>query len=138
MLSIFVRVASTLQRFEWDAAGRLLAARSHGCAPEELLHSEALFTRDALGRITGEVQRMHDSCGKLEFEHSIHHQLGVLGNRQTTALQGLGQIGYLHYGAGHVHGLTHNGSVLMDLGKRPANPSTANTPKALCRGIIRV
>ena len=115
MLSIFVRVASTLQRFEWDAAGRLLAARSHGCAPEELLHSEALFTRDALGRITGEVQRMHDSCGKLEFEHSIHHQLGVLGNRQTTALQGLGQIGYLHYGAGHVHGLTHNGSVLMDL-----------------------
>ena len=22
--------------------------------------------------------------------------------------------------------------------KRPANPSTANTPKALCRGIIRV
>ena len=106
---------STLQRFEWDAAGRLLAARSHGCAPEELLHSEALFTRDALGRITGEVQRLHDRQGKLEFEHSIHHQLGVLGDRQASTLQGLGQMGYLHYGAGHVHGLTHNGNVLMDL-----------------------
>lgn len=75
--------------------------------------------RDALGRTTGEVQTLYcvpeaDTSGahKLalatEFEHRIHHRLGALGERQTSELQGIGQLDWLTYGSGHVHGVLLN------------------------------
>ena len=107
----------TRQHFEWDAAGRLLAARALG-AHDQLL-SEALLARDTLGRITGETQRLYKASPagdppsqtpEIEFEHTIAHRLDALGNRQASQLQGVGQIEWLLYGSGHVHGLEHNGN----------------------------
>ena len=119
----------TRQRFEWDAAGRLLAARALG-AHDQLL-SEALLTRDALGRITGETQRLY-RVGKsgqpeIEFEHTIAHRLDALGNRQASQLQGVGQIEWLLYGSGHVHGLEHNGSALLDFERDSLHRETGRT-----------
>ncbi|QNP47370.1 RHS domain-containing protein [Diaphorobacter aerolatus] len=52
---------------------------------------------------------------EIEFEHRISHRLDVLGNRQASQLQGLGEVGYLLYGSGHVHGITWQGESLVDL-----------------------
>jgi YD repeat-containing protein len=52
--------------------------------------------RDALGRITGETQRLYKIAPELhapaqiEFEHRIAHRLDALGNRQSSQLQGRG------------------------------------------------
>ena len=121
----------TRQCFEWDAAGRLQAARAHG-AHDQLL-SEALLTRDIMGRITGETQRLYKNTTssaeppQIEFEHRIAHQLDALGNRQHSQLQGVGQIDWLLYGSGHVHGLQHNGSALIDFERDSLHRETGRT-----------
>ncbi|KQO13720.1 hypothetical protein ASF11_15755 [Acidovorax sp. Leaf76] len=84
--------------------------------------------RDALGRPTGEVQTLYCSpaaAGKqtkntggeqaIEFEHRIHHRLGALGQRETSELQGIGQLDWLSYGSGHVHGVLLNQAPLVAL-----------------------
>ncbi len=113
------RSPASVQRFKWDKAGRLKATSvllaDQDQDQQQQLQSHIEIQRDLLGRITEEVQQVHDAQGQVEFEHRITHQLDVLGNRQTSTLQGLGEIGYLHYGAGHVHGITHNGQSLVDL-----------------------
>ena len=121
----------TRQCFEWDAAGRLQAARAHG-AHDQLL-SEALLTRDIMGRIAGETQRLYKNTTssaeppQIEFEHRIAHQLDALGNRQHSQLQGVGQIDWLLYGSGHVHGLQHNGSALIDFERDSLHRETGRT-----------
>jgi YD repeat-containing protein len=132
--------AST-HRYEWSKAGELLKASVwHGAADEApasmpRLQSEALMERDAAGRVIGEVQRLYKqtSAGdasttinndtgaletssepELEFEHRISHRLDVLGNREASHLHGLGEVGYLLYGSGHVHGITWQGESLVD------------------------
>ncbi|KQO19791.1 DUF6531 domain-containing protein [Acidovorax sp. Leaf78] len=74
--------------------------------------------RDALGRPIGEVQTLYgNSSGKtaIEFEHRIHHRLGALGQRETSELQGIGQLDWLSYGSGHVHGVLLNQAPLVAL-----------------------
>ncbi|WP_235507305.1 DUF6531 domain-containing protein, partial [Acidovorax sp. Leaf78] len=74
--------------------------------------------RDALGRPTGEVQTLYgNSSGKtaIEFEHRIHHRLGALGQRESSELQGIGQLDWLSYGSGHVHGVLLNQMPLLAL-----------------------
>ncbi|MFN4121408.1 RHS repeat-associated core domain-containing protein [Acidovorax sp.] len=72
--------------------------------------------RDALGRTTGEVQTLHrPGTSTIEFEHRIHHRLGALGERQTSELQGIGQLDWLTYGSGHVHGVLLNQTPLLAL-----------------------
>ncbi|MGE6339270.1 RHS repeat-associated core domain-containing protein [Acidovorax sp. NPDC077664] len=84
--------------------------------------------RDALGRPTGEVQTLYCSpaaAGKqtkntggeqaIEFEHRIHHRLGALGQRESSELQGIGQLDWLSYGSGHVHGVLLNQAPLVAL-----------------------
>jgi len=74
--------------------------------------------RDALGRPTGEVQTLYrNSSGApaIEFEHRIHHRLSALGQRETSELQGIGQLDWLSYGSGHVHGVLLNQMPLVAL-----------------------
>ena len=102
----------------------------HSTQSDQLL-SEALLARDALGRITGETQRLY-RVGKsgqpeIEFEHTIAHRLDALGNRQASQLQGVGQIEWLLYGSGHVHGLQHNGNALIDFERDALHRETGRT-----------
>ncbi|MCS4294221.1 RHS repeat-associated protein [Comamonas sp. BIGb0152] len=118
--------------YQWNAAGQLTAAsvwlqpvsaEDAGQPLPAQLQSQISLQRDALGRITGEVQQLYrsDSNGHpapsaaLEYEHRISHGLDALGNRQHSHLQGLGTIAWQRYGAGHVHGLQHNGNTLVDM-----------------------
>ncbi|WP_047220021.1 hypothetical protein, partial [Delftia lacustris] len=115
-------------RYEWDAAGRLTAASvwQHSTADNDngliaQLQSRIALERDALGRITAEVQQLYrpgkDGNGgaeQIEYEHRIAHTLDALGTRQHSQLQGLGEIAWLTYGSGHVHGLQLNGASLID------------------------
>jgi len=115
-------------RYEWDAAGRLTAASVWLHSPTDTdpliqLQSRIALERDALGRITAEVQQLYRP-GKdgnrngvqdqIEYEHRIAHTLDALGARQHSQLQGLGEIAWLTYGSGHVHGLQLNGASLID------------------------
>ncbi|MFY3386133.1 sugar-binding protein, partial [Paracidovorax sp. MALMAid1276] len=71
---------------------------------------------DALGRTAGEVQTLHrPGTSTIEFEHRIHHRLGALGERQASELQGIGQIDWLTYGSGYVHGVLLNQTPLLAL-----------------------
>ena len=115
--------------YTWDAAGRLSEARvwvhtdpdTAGGGP--LLQSRIQLQRDRLGRITGEVQQLYRpqppasalQDPPLEYEHRIRHGLDRLGQRRHSTLQGLGRLDWLTYGAGHVHGLLHDGQPLLDI-----------------------
>ncbi|MFE1572860.1 RHS repeat-associated core domain-containing protein [Comamonas odontotermitis] len=114
-------------RYDWSKAGELLKASVwHGLADEApasmpRLQSEALIERDAAGRVIGEVQRLYRQSSLasssepiVEFEHRISHRLDVLGYREASHLHGLGEVGYLLYGSGHVHGITWQGENLVD------------------------
>jgi YD repeat-containing protein len=108
-------------RYEWDAAARLMAASVHLLhTAGEQVQSRIELERDALGRITGELQRLYRPAqtlhapAQIEYEHRITHRLDALGNRQSSQLQGLGHIDWLRYGSGHVHGLAHGGAALID------------------------
>lgn len=114
------------ERLQWSPVGELIATKSYVLGPRqpEQLHTEALIERDALGRPMGETQRIYkvQSAGagalakaSIEFEHTISHKLDPLGNRQASQLQGLGQVDYLMYGSGHLHGLLHNGRSVLDI-----------------------
>ncbi|MGJ3700011.1 RHS repeat-associated core domain-containing protein [Variovorax sp. AFSI2.2] len=116
-----------VERLQWNPAGQLIAARSYLLGPGQLqqLHTEALTERDALGRPTAETQRLYKlgepggaaspTPPDIEFEHTISHRLDALGNRQASELQDLGQVDYLMYGSGHLHGLLYNGQGLLDI-----------------------
>ena len=102
----------------------------HSTQSDQLL-SEALLARDALGRITGETQRLYrvgeGAQPEIEFEHAIAHRLDALGNRQASQLQGVGEIEWLLYGSGHVHGLQHEGSALIDFERDRLHRETGRT-----------
>ncbi|AVT07096.1 RHS repeat-associated core domain-containing protein [Paracidovorax avenae] len=83
------------------------------------------LARDAFGRVCGETQTLYrqamqpqapHSGGEppVEFEHTITHTLGPLGQRTATQMQGLGTLQWLAYGSGHVHGLLLDGQPLVD------------------------
>ncbi|ADX47572.1 RHS repeat-associated core domain protein [Paracidovorax avenae ATCC 19860] len=83
------------------------------------------LARDAFGRVCGETQTLYRQATQLqaphaggeppvEFEHTITHTLGPLGQRTATQAQGLGTLQWLAYGSGHVHGLLLDGQPLVD------------------------
>lgn len=111
---------------QWNAAGQLVATRSHlreGDAAGPLL-AEALIERDAAGHLVGETQRVYElapsmpgvpAASSLAFEHTLSHTLDPLGNREASLLQEVGRLDYLMYGAGHLHGLLHEGRAILDI-----------------------
>jgi len=112
--------AAQIHRYEWDQANRLKAVNVYlqQQAQEQQLQSCIEFERDKLGRLTGEMQRIYKPGPainpQIEYEHHLNHQLDPLGNRLQTELQNAGNIAWLLYGSGHVHGLTHDGQSLID------------------------
>ncbi len=142
-------------RYEWSKAGELLKASVWHRQPDEApasmprLQSDALIERDAAGRVIGEVQRLYKPQAPqtskisktpneatepaLEFEHRISHRLDVLGNREASQLHGLGEVGYLLYGSGHVHCITWQGEGLVDFERdalhRETGRQLATTPQ---------
>lgn len=106
-----------IERLQWDAAGQLAVTRSwvHEAGQPERLETEALIERDPAGRLVAETQRVFEPGGGLAFEHAISHTLDPLGHRESSQLQDLGRLDYLLYGAGHLHGLLHEGRGLLDI-----------------------
>ncbi len=88
------------------------------------MDSRVALARDAFGRPCGETQTLYRQAGTpsaqtgaeppLEFEHTITHTLGPLGQRTATQAQGLGTLQWLAYGSGHVHGLLLDGQPVVD------------------------
>jgi RHS repeat-associated protein len=129
-----------IRRYEWDKVGRLMAASVtlNGLQPQgsadEQLQNRIQFERDKLGRVTAEMQRLYQGQtqqGKkeppVEWEHRIAHQLDALGNRLHSDLQHVGQVQWLRYGAGHVHGLMHEGQTLIDFERDGLHRETSRT-----------
>lgn len=106
-----------IERLQWDAAGQLGATRSFvlQAGAAERLETEALFERDPAGHLLAETQRVFAADGAPAFEHRISHTLDALGQRQSSRLQDLGRLDYLTYGAGHLHGLLHEGRSLVEI-----------------------
>jgi YD repeat-containing protein len=71
--------------------------------------------------------RLRRIAREIEYEHRITHRLDALGNRQSSQLQGLGHIDWLRYGSGHVHGLQHEGSALIDFERDRLHRETGRT-----------
>lgn len=119
--------AARVERLDHDPAGLVIAARSFLLGTDgqvEQLHTEALIRRDILGRSVGETQRLYKifpwsqaqtERPHVEFEHVISHELDALGNRLRTDLKELGQVDYLMYGSGHLHGLLYNSRSVLDI-----------------------
>ncbi|MBU0827546.1 MAG: sugar-binding protein, partial [Gammaproteobacteria bacterium] len=98
--------------------------------------------RDALGRTTGEVQTLFrpgtseggSAAPAIEFEHRIHHRLGPLGQREVSDLQGIGHLGWLSYGPGHVHGVLRNQTPLLALERDKLHREVGRTLHLLQNG----
>jgi RHS repeat-associated protein len=91
------------------------------------------FKRDALGRSIGETQTLfaltRGATGEpsVEFEHAITHRLGPLGQRQGSQLHGMGQLDWLSYGSGHVHGVLFDQAPLIHLERDGLHREVART-----------
>ncbi len=99
-------------------------------AHQLVMDSRVALARDAFGRVCGETQTLYRQStptqvqhvdnthagaeAPIEFEHTIAHTLGPLGQRTATQAQGLGTLQWLAYGSGHVHGLLLDGQPLVD------------------------
>ncbi len=125
---------ATTHRYQWGKSGELLQASVWHSAENQTpaLQSQAIIERDSAGRVIGEIQRLfkqnaqnqknqqnalglsQSAEAEIEFEHRISHRLDVLGNREASQLHGLGEVGYLLYGSGHVHGITWQGESVVD------------------------
>ena len=124
--------------YEWDKAGELRQANVR--LQNQQLLSQVQIERDTLGRVTAETQRLYKADagalgGVVEFEHRIAHTLNALGHRTASELEGLGQVGYLMYGAGHVHGITWQGQSVIDLEHDALHRETRRTVHG--SGLIR-
>lgn len=115
-------------RYLYDRDGLLLKATvfaltgnetGEGVAEDDLPKlSEVEITRDELGRSVRETQRLYtsnaDTGNPVEFEYALSHRYSPLGHR-TGAGTDLGELDWLTYGSGHVHGLSHQQQPLIDL-----------------------
>jgi hypothetical protein len=78
----------------------LLQPHSRAAVPSRL-QSRIEIERDVLGRVIAETQRLYQTDTPanrnpvIEHEHRIAHQLDALGNRQSSELQQVGEIGWL-------------------------------------------
>lgn len=96
--------------FEYDQAGRLVAATTHGAQA-----TQVHLKRDALGHIEEESLRCQDAASDTVFSHSLRHRYDPLGNRISTQQPHAGEIDYLSYGSGHVHQIALNKTALLDI-----------------------
>ncbi len=97
------------KRYQYDAAGQLIAARN--------AHSEVELYYDAQGRLLREIIRSGTGGGTTGGPHSstVEHQYGPLGNRMATVLPDGRVLNHLSYGSGHVHQINLDGEVVCDI-----------------------
>ncbi len=104
-------------RYQWSREGELQAASTWRCGDAgcEVLASQVLLERDAMGRIVAETQRLLDEkSGAVEFEHRIVHKLDAAGRRIGNALDGLGEVGFALNEAGVMQALQWQGERLLE------------------------
>jgi RHS repeat-associated protein len=112
---------AVLHRFFYDATGPLAKVQALDATTGWPL-SDVSRGHDVLGRLTNETQTLFDAQGQSVFQHQIAHRLGMLGQREATTLSGaqsagglLGEVGYLTYGSGHLHGVTLDQEPLLSI-----------------------
>ena len=86
------------ENYAYDPSGRLAGAQN--------AHSRHQYFYDKLGNLIREYR--HDSLDGTARSHVWHHRYDALGNRTETIRPDGQRIGYLHYGSGHLHGITLN------------------------------
>jgi RHS repeat-associated protein len=102
-----------LDNYHYDASGRLIRALSANGDKRHVAQVE--FTRDQLGRITGETQTLSEEEGQAPiWEHQIKHSYDELGNEEQTMQHGLPALNWQTYGSGHLHGITLGQRSLID------------------------
>ena len=103
-------------RYRYDRDGELLAviAETRPADPAAALKlAEIRIERDRNGRPLSETQLLYRE-GQIEFCYRQTHAYDALGNRQASELADLGELQWLSYGSGHLHGLTLNRQPLLD------------------------
>ena len=86
------------ENYAYDPSGRLAGTQN--------AHSRHQYFYDKLGNLIREYR--HDSLDGTARSHIWHHRYDALGNRTETIRPDGQRIGYLHYGSGHLHGITLN------------------------------
>jgi len=86
------------ENYAYDPSGRLAGTQN--------AHSRHQYFYDKLGNLIREYR--HDSLDGTARSHVWHHRYDALGNRTETIRPDGQRIGYLHYGSGHLHGITLN------------------------------
>ena len=86
------------ENYAYDPSGRLAGTQN--------AHSRHQYFYDKLGNLIREYR--HDSLDGTARSHVWNHRYDALGNRTETIRPDGQRIGYLHYGSGHLHGITLN------------------------------
>ena len=130
-----------IHRYNWDKLGLLKAAEVYLLtASGEQLQSRVEMERDKLGRITGELQTLYRLATQpgqqpeIEKQFRTEHKLTPLGNRLSSLLPGIGELQWLQYGAGHVHGIMLNGQPLIDFQRDHLHRETKRTLLTTTKG----
>ena len=114
------------QRYRFNADGQLLAAEvdalaeDHPDAEPAPKYSSVAIARDAAGLPVAETQTLYRD-GAIEFQYTSAHRYDALGNRIASELPGLGELNWLTYGSGHIHGLTLDRQPLLDFERDAAH-----------------
>ncbi len=109
------------QRLIWNDQHQLIQAQQYfGHGEHAQLQTEAVFEHDQVGRLVGETQRVWQSGADLQqpqllHEYRLNHELDALGFRERSQLPYAGEVAYLRYGSGHVHGILYNQQPLLDI-----------------------
>ena len=86
------------ENYAYDPSGRLAGTQN--------AYSRHQYFYDKLGNLIREYR--HDNLDGTARSHVWHHRYDALGNRTETIRPDGQRIGYLHYGSGHLHGITLN------------------------------
>lgn len=100
------------EHFEYGADGLLQKAWHTTELGGNIVTAELL--RDALGRITRELQSITSPDGSHAWQHSVDRQFDALGSESQTRYAGLPAIEWQTYGSGHLHGVVLGGQSIVD------------------------
>ncbi|QNP49124.1 DUF6531 domain-containing protein [Diaphorobacter aerolatus] len=117
-------IQSTLH-FQYGEGGVMAKAWHHTEIGSNRISVE--FLRDALGRVTEEIQQISDAQGNEVWKHSVERQFDELGTETRTTYEGLPSIEWQTYGSGHLHGVVLGGKTLIDFERDKLHRETRRT-----------
>jgi YD repeat-containing protein len=103
---------SITEHFEYDQAGNLCGTYHRVQGGYGLV---ARLQRDRMGRIHAESQHMHNPQDRWIWRHRSRRLLDPLGQATQSIIDGLPDLQWLHYGAGHLHGLLLGGHTALEV-----------------------